>query len=69
MTLYDVFCLVLCVFAVFGGYVALHVAVRAICRPGQKACAGNCEKCGACSEDRDDCPEKGTAEDEAAKKD
>ena len=54
--MYEAFCVFLCVLAVFGGYVALKAAARALLR---RACH-RAEPCAACRECVG-CPEKRTA--------
>lgn len=53
--MYEMICLLICVFAVFGGYVALRVAAHALLRrlirtgvDESAACAG-CTDCAGCS--------------------
>ena len=60
MNIYDSLCLVLCVFAVFGGYIALRIAAfRALRRIAERE--ERCEKdCAGC-ERAESCPEKRTA--------
>ena len=67
MTAYDILCLVLCVFAVFGGYIALKLAAEAVLRPRSRSdkCGVDCDKC----ESRSVCPEKRSAAPQDEKKD
>ena len=56
--MYEMICLLICVFAVFGGYVALRVAAHALLRRFFRTrphdCAA-CDSCGGCAE----CPKNG----------
>lgn len=75
MTAYDVLCLIICVFAVFGGYIALHIAANAaLRRASRRENRDMCDfcprgECGKCGEDCGDRPEKRTDGDGGAKKD
>lgn len=68
--MYEMICLLICVFAVFGGYVAMHVAVHAMLRRLSRrdrkhdAPQGPCP-CAGCAM----CPEKGTDRSQDAEKD
>ena len=68
MDTYDVLCLVLCVFAVFGGYIALRIAANAaLRRASRRTDHGECGGCpvAGCG----GCPEKRTDEPRGAKRD
>ena len=85
MDMYDFFCLILCIFAVFGGYIALRIAARAALRQGLRRedgadcrerhadchdCRGNRPDCRAdCRERHADCPVNGTTGSGEAKRD
>lgn len=57
--MYEMICLLICVFAVFGGYVALRVAAHALLRrmirPEPDDCT-TCSGCGGCA----GCPKNST---------
>ena len=64
----DILCIILCIFAVFGGYIALRVAANAaLRRTSRRADRGECSGCpgDGCA----DCPEKRTDEPRGAKRD
>lgn len=76
MNIYDVLCLVLCIFAVFGGYIALRIAANAALRRASRRAdhgeRGGSDQgdCGGCTGDGCvGCPEKRTDEPCGAKRD
>ena len=71
MNWYDLFCIILSVFAVFGGYIALRLAAAAALRRSARRSEQECERRFACDrcEKPDGCPGKRTDESEAPKRD
>lgn len=84
MSAYDILCIILCIFAVFGGYIALRLAARAallrVLRSNERRrAASTCKDCerregcdcreGCPRAGRGDCPENGTVGADAPKKD
>lgn len=68
MDFYEIFSLILCVFAVFGGYIALRIASRAVLRHFSRRNGCETDGCGTCAS-ASVCPEKRTDDPEAAKRD
>ena len=68
MISYDILCLAVCMFAVFGGYTALRIIAHAALKRLRRRADQGCE-CAACPEaekcpDAAQCPENGTSVDE-----